>query len=78
MKLSNFLIIALVGVLLTTLACKSKKEDPATQPTTLSPEGGTSQDPAVASTPTTGSTETHFKCPNNCKGSGGSEAGRIL
>jgi hypothetical protein len=78
MKISNFLLFALLGLLITVVACDSKKgEQTATEETTLSPDqNALTADPnAVASTPSTG-TEPHYKCPNNCEGGVGTVKGK--
>jgi hypothetical protein len=75
MKLSNLLIITLFGSFFLIVSCGNKKEDPATDPSTISTMEA--QDPSMtASTQTAGGTEFHYKCPNNCEGGGGSGQGK--
>lgn len=74
MKLSNFLIVSFVGVLFTLPACNNKKAEP--QPNTGISVDSMSQVPTVAAASTDGNQVFHFICPNNCKGSGGPEAGK--
>ena len=77
MKFSHLLIIALFGSFVTVVSCNDKKEDPASQTTTVTPDiNATAQDPTlVASTPAAGGSEFHFKCPKNCEGGGASNKG---
>ena len=75
MKLSHFLIIALFGGFVMVISCNDKKEDPATEQTTLTPDGTSmTLDPAMGATAST-STEAHFKCPKNCEGGTGDAKG---
>jgi len=78
MKFSHLLIIALFGSFVAVVSCNDKKEDPASQTTTVTPDmNTTAQDPTlVASTPAAGgSNEFHFKCPKNCEGGGAANKG---
>ncbi len=80
MKIYNLLFIILVGVFSTTIACKSKTDDSANQQITTMDSSGifATQDPAAPGTPTptTNPNEPHWKCPKNCKGSGGPSQGK--
>ena len=75
MKLSIFLILAFAGILISMTACSSKKTDPATQENTTTTGDTVIQgDPATTTAAVTSGH--HFICPNNCAGSGGTEAGK--
>ena len=80
MKISHFIILALFGLFVASVACKSNKEEqPATEQNTLSPDGGSlsAEPPSTMATPTSGnSTEPHYKCPNNCEGGVGTAQGK--
>lgn len=78
MKISNFFLFAILGLLFAVVACNSKKdEQTATEQTTVSPDGSvmTADPNMVASTPGTGN-EPHYKCPNNCEGGVGTAKGK--
>jgi len=84
MKPFQFIIILLIGSFFTMVACNTKKEDPVSEQPALSTEnpsitlkGDTSvQNPATSSSTATANSEHHFICPNACKGSGGTQAGK--
>jgi len=84
MKISHFLLLALISISLSIGACKDKKDETATEPQTTegqmtTPAGAVAADPAASST--TGNTtapnnEPHFKCSKpGCAGTG-SAAGK--
>lgn len=57
------------------ISCNNKKEDPATEQTTLTPDGNSiNVDPAMGAQ-VSGTTEAHFKCPKNCEGGTGDAKG---
>jgi hypothetical protein len=77
MKISSFLLFALFGLLITVVACDSKKgEQTATDETTVSPDqNAMAADPTAVASTSTG-TEPHYKCPNNCEGGVGTVKGK--
>jgi hypothetical protein len=76
MKISHFLILALITTFLSAVACKDKKEETTTtegDAITL-PEGTVAADPAAAGQPISiggGGSEAHYKCTKvGCTGTG--------
>lgn len=72
MRLSQFVLFALVITFISVIACKDNKGDAATEtPATTAPEGAMAQDPSATSTAASGSTEGHYKCTKaGCTGTG--------
>ncbi|MDZ4748678.1 MAG: heavy metal-binding domain-containing protein [Saprospiraceae bacterium] len=73
MKISHFLILALISTCLSVVACKDKKAETTTEgETTTSPEGIVTTDPASAGQPISlGGNEAHYKCTKeSCTGKG--------
>lgn len=74
MKISYFLILAFFSAWIT-FSCNNKKDDAATEDTTVSPDATMpAQDPS-ATAAIAGGNGMHFMCPKNCKGSGGDAKG---
>ena len=79
MKPFQLIIILLIGALFTMVACNSKKEDPVSEQPSAEPTITLKGDTTIQSTtnPTASAgSEHHFICPNACKGSGGTQAGK--
>lgn len=73
MKISHFLILALISTFLSAVACKDKKEETTTEGETVTlPEGTVATDPAAAGQPISlGGNEAHYKCTKEgCTGKG--------
>ena len=64
MKISHFLILALISTFLSAVACKDKKEETTTEGETVTlPEGTVATDPAAAGQPISlGVNEAPYKC----------------
>lgn len=86
MKISNFLLLALISIGLTIGACKDKKDEATTDPQTLEeglltpPAGEVAINPTGLTTPegstpaATNSNEPHYKCTKaGCTGSGAAQ-----
>ena len=73
MKISHFLILALISTFLSAVACKDKKDETTTEGETVTlPEGTVATDPAAAGQPISlGGNEAHYKCTKEgCTGKG--------
>jgi hypothetical protein len=83
MKLSHFLLAALMGTSILATSCQGKKDDTsAEQPVMTTDPGTVNPDPAsvnpatVSATTASTTSEPHYKCPKGCAGGGGPSQGK--